>query len=322
MNHTTITGTGSYVPDNFIPNETFEQLVETSDEWIRTRTGIERRPITKSENTSDLAYEASLKALEASKTDVAELDLIVVATVSADYFFPGVAQLLQRRLGCGAITAFDVNAACSGFIYALEVADAMLQKQNRRRALVVGAETLSKFTDYTDRNTCVLFGDAAGAVVLERSNKPGIEQIVTHTQGDLEGYLRMESYPLKENFQTVESKRPFIRMNGKEIFRFATSVIPRTIDELLSASGREISELDYVIAHQANKRIIDKAAKAINMPKERMYINIGDYGNTSAASVPLALDEAVRGKHISPGDVFALVAFGAGLTWGGALIQY
>ncbi len=320
MRHAALKGSGSYKPDNIVHNRTFEFLVDTSDEWIRSRTGIEKRPVTIDENTSDLAFEASIRALRDASMQAEDIDLIIVATVTGDYFFPGVSQLLQRRLGCGNITAFDINAACTGFIYALEIADQMIKGGRFDTALIVGAEVLTKFTDFSDRNTCVLFGDAAGAMVLTASKAPGIITTSTHARGDLEGYLHMESYPLKKDFQTIEDSRPFINMNGREIFRFATTVIPEVVEELLGHEGMNLDALDMIVAHQANKRIIDKASKALAFPKEKMYLNIESTGNTSAASVPLAIDEAIKDDRLQSGDTFAAVAFGAGLTWGGALI--
>ncbi len=322
MNATKILGTGSYVPDNIVHNKTFEKMVETSDEWIQTRTGIKSRHITLEENTSDLAYEAAKKAMASAKTNASEIDLIIVATVTGDYFFPGVAQLLQRRLKCRNIPAFDINAACTGFVYALEIADKMMKNDGYKKALIIGAETLSKFTDFEDRNTCVLFADAAGAMILGRSEQPGIEDVILHSEGDLEGLLRMESYPLKKDFKTIENKRPFISMNGRDVFRFATTVLPSVIRELLEKTHSTIEDLDLIIAHQANKRIIDKAARSLEFPRERMYLNIESFGNTSAASVPLAIDEAIKSGRLKKGMRFACAAFGAGLTWGGAIIQY
>ncbi len=322
MNATKILGTGSHVPNNVVDNKTFENMVDTSDEWIQTRTGIKSRHISVDENTSDLAYEAALKALDAADTNPSEIDLIIVATVTGDYFFPGVAQLMQRRLKCRNVPAFDINAACSGFVYAMEIADKMMKNDGYRKALIIGAETLSKFTDFEDRNTCVLFADAAGAMVLGKSDHPGVEKVILHSEGDLEGLLRMESYPLKKDFQTIENKRPFIKMNGRDVFRFATTALPSVIRELLESTETNIEDLDLIIAHQANKRIIDKAAKSLEFPSENMYLNIDRFGNTSAASVPLAIDEAIQKGRLKKGMRFACAAFGAGLTWGGAIIQY
>lgn len=322
MYKTTIKGTGAYVPNNKVPNTDMEKLVETSDDWIKSRTGIETRHITTDENTSDLAYEAAVRALESAELKADAIDMIIVATVSGDYVFPGVSQLLQKRLGCRTIPAFDVNAACTGFIYALDLADAMITAGKYKNILIVGAEALTKLTDFTDRNTCVLFGDGAGAFVLSRANKGGIKSVITHSDGDTEGRLKLDGYPIKKDYVTPNRALPFIRMDGTEIFKFATSVFPSVIHELLKDSVMPLSDLDLIVAHQANKRIIDKAAKSLGYPAEKMYMNIADYGNTSAASIPLAVDEAIRNDTLKRGDTFAIAAFGGGLTWGGAIIEY
>ncbi|MFW6299135.1 MAG: beta-ketoacyl-ACP synthase III [Bacillota bacterium] len=322
MYTTTIKGTGAYVPDHKVPNSTMETLVETSDEWIKTRTGIESRRITVDENTSDLAYEAAVRAMEDAGIKADDLDMIIVATVSGDYVFPGISQLLQKRLGCNTIPAFDLNAACTGFVYALDLANGMIASGKYENILIIGAEALSKLTDFTDRNTCVLFGDGAGAFVLSRSNKKSVRSVITHSDGDVEGYLKLDGYPVKKNFQTEERALPFIQMDGTEIFKFATTVFPSVIKELLEEAELTLEDLDLIVAHQANKRIIDKSAKVLNYPKEKMYMNIAQYGNTSAASIPIAVDEAIRHKRLRRGDTFAIAAFGGGLTWGGAIIDY
>lgn len=321
MIHTQIKGTGSYVPTSIITNQMLETIVDTSDEWIESRTGIKSRHMTQTENTSDLAYEASKKAIEDAGIDKSEIDLLIVATVTPDYAFPAVSQILQRKLDLNTITAFDVNAACSGFVYALNIADKMIKSGAYKQALIIGAETLTKYTDFEDRNTCVLFADAAGAMVIGKSKKPKIHDVITYAKGDLEGLLRMDGYPLKEHFKTRENKRPFITMKGSDVFKFATKVMPAIIHELISKSKYTLDDLDMIIAHQANKRIITKAAKDLKYPMDKMYLNIDHYGNTSAASVPLAIDEAIKTKKLKKGDLFATVAFGAGLTWGGAIIE-
>ncbi len=322
MKHTHILSTGSYVPDNVIDNATMEKLVDTSDEWITSRTGIERRHISVDENTSDLAYKAALDALEKASMKPRDIELIIVATVTGDYLFPGVSQLLQKRLGCETVPAFDINAACTGFVYALEIADKMMASGAYHNALIVGAEALSKLTDFEDRNTCVLFGDGAGAFVLERSEKSGVNAITVKSDGDTKGHLKLEGYPLKINFKTPEYSLPFIKMNGREIFRFATQVFPAVIHELLEKSKSTLKDLDLIVAHQANKRIIEKSAKTLKIPLEKMYMNIESMGNTSAASIPLAVDEAITSGRLKRGDTFAIAAFGGGLTWGGAIIEY
>lgn len=319
--YTKILSTGSYVPRTVVTNADMEKLVETSDEWIRSRTGIEQRRIAIDENTSDLAYQASIKAIEKAAIDKHSIDLIIVATVSPDDVFPGVAQILQARLGLAPITAFDVNAACTGFVYALNIADKMIRSGAYHTALVVGAETLSKLTDFTDRNTCVLFADAAGAMIVTESETPGVQIVKTFAQGDTDMLLKMPHYPLKSDFKTPADSLKFISMQGREVFKFAVGVIPKVIHDLLDSTGQTLDDLTMIVAHQANQRILDKAAKDLEYPLEKMFQNIQLYGNTSAASVPLAIDEAIEQGHLKAGDLFATVAFGAGLTWGGALIR-
>ncbi len=321
MIYTKIIGTGAYVPNNIVTNKDLERLVETSDEWITSRTGIESRHMTVDENTSDLAYKAALKAIEDADIDKHDIDLLIVATVTGDFPFPGVSQLIQKRLGLNAITAFDINAACTGFIYALNIADKMIKSGSYHNALIIGAETLTKYTDFEDRNTCVLFADGAGAMVIGKSDMDNIKHVVTYADGDQQGLLRMEGYPLKKAFKTEDTKRPYITMKGTDVFKFATTVLPNTVNTLLEDTNTNIDEVNLIVAHQANKRIIEKAAKTLKFPMEKMYMNIQNYGNTSAASVPLAIDEAIKKQELKKGDLFATVAFGGGLTWGGALIR-
>ena len=321
MSYTRIIGSGSAVPDNVVTNAMMEAIVETSDEWIQSRTGIVERRISTDQNTSDLAYLAAKRAMEAAAVDAKSIDLLIVATVTPDMPFPGVSQLLQRKLNMHPITAFDVNAACSGFIYAINVADAMIRSGSYRRALVIGAETLTKITDFTDRNTCVLFGDAAGAVVIEPSDTPGIERVITRSKGDHEGLLTLEGYPLKQGFKTPQKPWPFLQMQGSEVFKFATRAMPEIINDLLSQSSHTMDDIALVVAHQANRRIIESSGKKLRIPEDKLFMNIEHYGNTSAASVPLAIDEAIRSNRLKKGDLFLTVAFGAGLTWGGALIR-
>lgn len=317
---TKIISTGAYQPDNMVTNQTMEQLVETSDEWIKSRSGIEKRAITIDENTSDLAFNAATMALERAGMDAQELDMIIVGTVTGDYVFPGIAQLLQKRLGAKNIPAFDVNAACTGFIYTLEIADKMIRSGAYKKILVIGAEALSKYTDFSDRNTCVLFADGAGAAIVSHHDDDQILAVSAHTEGSAE-YLKMDGYPLKENFKTPTQPRPFIEMNGKEVFKFATSALPKTIEELLDMSGLKLDNIDKFVAHQANARIITHAAKHMDIPMEKMVMNIAHTGNTSAASVPLALHEAIMNQTIQKGDTVLMVAFGGGLTWGGAIVK-
>ncbi|MDT8337106.1 MAG: beta-ketoacyl-ACP synthase III [Candidatus Izemoplasmatales bacterium] len=322
MTYTKILGTGSYVPDKILTNEDIKKYVDTSDEWIYSRTGIKERHIVTNESTLDLAYNAALRAIESSGIDKNKIDLIIVATVTSDFAFPGVANLLQAKLGIENITAFDINAACSGFIYSMQIADKMIKCGAFKTALIVGAETLSRLTDWRDRNTCVLFGDGAGAMVLGKSKENKIKDIITGSSGDTEMLLFCKNPGLKDPEVNAVSSQDHIHMNGTEVFKFASRIMPKTVKHLLKRNHLSTEDLNYVIAHQANMRIIDKSARELEMDMEKMYINIDKYGNTSAASVPIAIDEAVRKGLLKRDDLFITVAFGGGLTWAGALIQY
>lgn len=321
MIYTKIAGTGSYVPEKVYTNDDLKQFVETSDEWITSRTGIKRRHIAVDEYTIDLAEQASKRAIENAGLEVKDIDLIVVATVTPDNAFPGVSNLLQARLGCEKIMSFDINAACSGFVYALNIADKMIKSGAYKNALVVGAETLTRLTDWRDRNTCVLFGDAAGAMVITRSETNNIKDIICGSDGDVNGYLICNSPDLKDPAVNKISEQDHIHMNGREVFKFATRIMPKTINDLLERNDLTLDDLDTIVAHQANERIIDKAARDLGYPMDKMFVNIYEYGNTSAASVPLAIDEAIRTNKLKKGDLFATVAFGGGFTWGGAIIE-
>ncbi|QMS85435.1 beta-ketoacyl-ACP synthase III [Candidatus Xianfuyuplasma coldseepsis] len=322
MIYTKIKGTGSYVPKRFLTNDDLAQIVDTNDEWIRTRTGIEKRHIVTDEYTIDLAEQAALEALESSHVAKEDIDLVIVATVTPDHYFPGIAQLLQKRLGLKTVTAFDINAACSGFLYALQIADKMIKSGAFHNALIVGAETLTRLTDWSDRNTCVLFGDAAGAMVIGTSDYDSIRTVITGSDGDDNSYLICDNVDLKDPYTNEKSTQDHIHMNGREVFKFATRIMPQMVRDLLEMNKMSIDDLDYIVAHQANLRIIDKAARDLNFSMDKMYVNINEYGNTSAASVPLAIDEAIRKGHLKRGDQFVTVAFGGGFTWGGALITY
>jgi len=319
--YTEIKGTGSYVPKKVLTNDDLKQFVDTSDEWIASRTGIRRRHIVVDELTVDLAYEASLKAIESSKINKEDIDLVIVATVTPDNAFPGVSNLLQARLGLEKIMTFDVNAACSGFLYALNIADKMIKSGAYKNALIVGAETLTRLTDWRDRNTCVLFGDAAGAMIIGVSKENKIKDVICGSVGDVEGHLICNGVDLKDPAVNATSVQDHIHMNGREVFKFATRIMPQTIRDLLDRNNMVLDDLDIIVAHQANERIIDKAARDLEFPMEKMYLNISEYGNTSSASVPLAIDEAIRTNKLSKGDLFATVAFGGGFTWGGAIIE-
>jgi 3-oxoacyl-[acyl-carrier-protein] synthase-3 len=270
----------------------------------------------------DLAYNASLRAIEDSGIEKHLIDLLIVATVTSDYAFPGVANLLQAKLGLDNIMAFDINAACSGFIYTMQIADKMIKSGAYKTALIVGAETLSRLTDWRDRNTCVLFGDGAGAMVIAKSTKNKIRDIITASSGDTEMLLSCKNPDLKDPEVNAISIQDHIHMNGTEVFKFASRAMPKTVKQLLKRNNVSIEEVNYVIAHQANLRIIDKSARELDIDIAKMYINIDKYGNTSAASVPIAIDEAIKNGILKRDDLFITVAFGGGLTWAGALIEY
>ena len=321
MIYTKIMGTGSYLPSKVLTNEDLKRYVETSDEWIQSRTGIKERHIVTDEGTTDLAYEASLKAIEDAGVNPEDIDLVVVATVTPDNYFPGVSNLLQARLGLKEVMTFDINAACSGFLYALNIADKMIKSGAYNTALVVGAETLTRLTDWRDRNTCVLFGDAAGAMVIGKSSENKIKDVICGSRGDVDDLLICKNVSIKDPEVNEVSKQDHIHMKGAEVFKFATRILPKTVNDLLERNNMVLDDLDHMVAHQANERIITKAAKDLNYSMDKMFLNIHKYGNTSAASVPLAIDEAIKTKVLKKGDKFITVAFGGGLTWGGALIE-
>ena len=321
MIYTEIKGTGSYVPKTVLTNDDLSKIVDTNDEWIASRTGIKERHIVTDELTIDLAEQASKRAIEDANVDPKDIDLVVVATVTPDNAFPGIGQLLQKRLGLNEVMCFDVNAACSGFMYVLNIADKMIKSGAYKTALIVGAETLTRLTDWSDRNTCVLFGDAAGAMIIGRSETNKIKDVICGSKSDDEGMLICNNVDIKDPYVNAISQQDHIHMNGREVFKFATRIMPQTIKDLTERNNIELDDLNYIVAHQANERIIDKAARDLKFPMDKMFLNIHKYGNTSAASVPLAIDEAIKEKKLKKGDLFATVAFGGGFTWGGALIE-
>ncbi|MCB1858952.1 MAG: ketoacyl-ACP synthase III [Gammaproteobacteria bacterium] len=321
MSYSRIIGTGGYLPDRVMTNQDLEGIVDTSDEWIQERTGIKQRHIAADgETTCDLAVEAARRAMEAAGKGPKEIDLIVLATTTADQIFPSTACLVQSRLDIHGCPAFDVQAVCTGFVYALAVADNFIRSGNASCALVIGAETYSRILDWNDRTTCVLFGDGAGAVVLEASDKPGIISTHLHADGN---YVNLLEVPggISKGYDDAHN-RPFVEMRGNEVFKMAVNTLGRIVDETLEKSGLEKSDIDWLIPHQANFRIIRATARKLRMPMDHVVVTVAEHGNTSAASVPLALDVAVRDGRIKRGETLLMEAFGGGFTWGSALVTY
>ncbi len=322
MKYARIAGTGGYLPEKVLHNADLEKMVDTTDAWIRERTGILQRHIAgDGENTVHLAEAASRQAIEAADIDGHDIDLIIVATTTPDRVFPSTACLLQQRLGLHGQTAFDIQAVCSGFVYALGVADKFIRSGTVRCALVVGAETLSRIIDWTDRSTCVLFGDGAGAVILEAAGEPGIISTHLHADGSYQDLLMVPA-GISEGYDRVREGSAFIRMEGSEVFKVAVNTLERIVDETLVANKLRKGDIDWVIPHQANIRIIAATARKLGLPMERVVVTVDTHGNTSAASIPLALDVAVRDGRIRRGELLMLEAFGGGFTWGSALIKY
>jgi len=322
MTYARIAGTGSALPERVITNAELAARVETSDEWIAERTGIRQRHIAaEGQTTGDLAFAAAQAALAAAGVDAKEIDLIVLGTTTPDLVFPSTACLLQHRLGANGCAAFDVNAACSGFIYALTVANQFIRNGTAKTALVVGAETLSRFLDWSDRATCVLFGDGAGAVVLKAADEPGILSSHIHADG---GYKELLWNPVGVSAGFTDEKNHGLRvlMQGREVFKVAVKTLDRVVEETLEANNLDRHQLDWLIPHQANLRIIEATAKRLDMPMDRVIVTVDKHANTSAASVPLALDFAVRSGKIQRGQLLLLEAFGGGFTWGSALLRY
>ncbi|MCF6289146.1 MAG: ketoacyl-ACP synthase III [Proteobacteria bacterium] len=316
-----IIGTGRYLPEQILTNADLEKIVDTSDQWIQERTGIKQRhKVAKGQYTSDLCYEASLNALDAAGIKAAELDMIIVGTTTPDLFFPSTACLLQSKLGCVGIGAFDVNAACSGFIYALSVADQYIKAGAYKKILVVGAETLTRLINWSDRTTAVLFGDGAGAVVIEASNEAGILSTHIHANGDYADLLTTNKGASK-GMDDTDTGPIAIMMKGNEVFKVAVKTLGRIVDETLAHNNMQKSDIDWLVPHQANLRIIAATAKKLKMDMSQVIVTIDKTGNTSAASVPMALDVAVRSGKIKPGQVVLLEAFGGGFTWGSALLK-
>ena len=315
-----IIGTGSYLPEKILTNFDLERMVETSDDWISSRTGIHQRHIAAdSQATSDLALQASQRAIQAAGIDPQQIDLIIVATTTPDLVFPSTACILQDKLGIKSRgPAFDIQAVCSGFVYALATADQFIRGGQSKCALVVGAETFSRIVDWNDRNTCVLFGDGAGAVVLQASETPGIISTHLHADGGYQDLLTVEGGGCGANRQGS----PHVVMDGSGVFKFAVGVLDSIVEETLNANGMQKSDITWLVPHQANIRIIQATAKKLGMSMDNVVVTVDRHGNTSAASIPLALDTAVRDGRIKPGDTILMEGVGGGFTWGSALVRW
>ncbi|MBE0616116.1 MAG: ketoacyl-ACP synthase III [Burkholderiales bacterium] len=313
-----IIGSGSYLPRNVVTNDDLAKRMDTSDEWIRTRTGIRQRHIAdEGETSSSLAFEACKAAIASAGISATDVDLIIVATSTPDFIFPSTACLLQARLGIKGCPAFDLQAVCSGFVYALATADLFIRSGQHRCALVVGAEVFSRILDWSDRGTCVLFGDGAGAVVLRADDRPGIMASALHADGSHAGILSVPGN-VSGGKPTGD---PFLRMDGPAVFKFAVRVLDEVARETLAKCKQQVEDVDWLIPHQANLRILESTAKRLHLPREKLIVTVDQHGNTSAASVPLALDLAVRDGRIKPGHKVMLQGVGGGFTWGAAMVQ-
>jgi len=322
MIYSRITGTGSYLPEKELSNHDLEKMVDTTDEWITERTGIKKRHLAADgQTTCDLAEQAALRAMEMAGKTADDIDLIVFATTTPDQVFPSTACLLQKRLGIQGCAAFDIQAVCTGFVYALGVADKFIRTDSARCALVIGAETLSRIVDWKDRTTCILFGDGAGAVVLEASEEQGILSTHLHADGSYESLLTVP-YGVSNGLDKMLSNEAFISMKGNEVFKMAVNTLGRIVDETLEANNMQKTDVDWLIPHQANIRIIQATARKLKMSMDRVVVTVHDHGNTSAASIPLALDAAVRDGRIQKGETLLMEAFGGGFTWGSALMKF
>ena len=322
MIYSRITGTGSYLPEKVLTNKDLEEMVDTTDEWIFERTGIRERHVVEMESASDMAEHAARRALEMAGKKPEDVDLIIVGTSTPDLVFPSTACLLQNNLGIrNGGAAFDVQAACSGFVFALSVADKFVRSGTSKCALVVGSEAMSRILDWTDRGTCILFGDGAGAVVLEASDEAGILSTHIHADGAYEHLLSVNA-GISRNLEMLRAEGALLQMRGNEVFRVAVNTLGRIVDETLEANGMTKADVNWLVPHQANIRIIQATAKKLDMSMDNVVVTVDKHGNTSAASVPLALDTAVRDGRIKRGDVILLEAFGGGFTWGSALVKF
>ena len=313
MIYSKIAGTGSYLPPKILTNQDLEKMVDTTDEWIFSRTGIRERHIVQDETTSDLAYEAAKQAIAAASIQASDIDLIVIATTTPDKIFPSVAVMVQRKLSIAGCAAFDVQAVCSGFVYALSIANNFIKAGTHRCVLVIGADSFSRITDYTDRSNCILWGDGAGAVILQAGTEQGILSTHIHADGQYEKMLHVPR---------TGGTQDYVHMEGNAVFKMAVNTLDQIVDETLDANGLQKSDVDWLVPHQANIRILQATAKKLDMPMERVVVTVDRHGNTSAASIPLALDTAVRDGRIQRGHMILMEAFGGGFTWGSALVKY
>jgi 3-oxoacyl-[acyl-carrier-protein] synthase-3 len=321
MTYSRIVGTGRYLPERIMTNFDLEKIVDTTDEWIRTRTGVERRHVVaEDQTTSDMCVEAAKAAIEDAGVNVADIDLVITGTTTPDLIFPNISTLIQHRLGIPACTAFSLEAACTGFIYALSMADKFIRLGDAKCALIIGAECITKLMDWNDRNTCVLFGDGAGAVIVKPSEEPGL--ISTHLCADGQ-YKELLYYPVgvSKDLATAGTDGASITMIGSEVFKVAVKTLGGIATETLQKAGIEQSELDWLIPHQANIRIIQATAKRLGLPMEKVILTVQDHGNTSAASVPMALDVGIRDGRVKKGQLVLMEAFGGGFTWGSVLMR-
>jgi len=317
-----ITGTGSYLPAKVLTNADLEKMVDTTDEWILERTGIRERHIAvDGETTCDLSEQAARRAIAAAGLDVKDIDLIVVATTTPDRVFPSTACLLQERLDIHGCAAFDIQAVCTGFVYALGIADKFIRTGTAKHALVVGAETLSRIVDWKDRSTCVLFGDGAGAVVISAGDAPGILNTHLHADGQYKELLTVPA-GISQGYDKVQENKAFMQMQGNEVFKVAVNTLGRIVDETLKKNGLKKTDITWLVPHQANIRIISATARKLGMSMDHVVVTVDRHGNTSAASIPLAFDEAVRDGRIKRGDTVLMEAFGGGFTWGSVLLKY
>ena len=322
MTYARITGTGGYLPENVVTNHDLEKTLDTSDQWIRERTGIEQRHVAvEGQTTVDLAEAASRLAIESAGLEPQDIDLIVLATSTPDKIFPSSACILQARLGIHGCPAFDIQAVCTGFIYALTVAEKFIKSGTNKKALVVGAEVFSRILNWEDRSTCVLFGDGAGAVILEANDETGILSTHIHADGKYENLLRVP-YGIADGYDQVKAGKAFVEMKGNEVFKVAVNTLGRIVDETLAANNMMKSDIDWLVPHQANTRIISATAKKLKMSMDQVVVTVNNHGNTSAASVPLALDVAVRDGRIKKNELLLLEAFGGGFTWGSVLTRF